>query len=288
MYDILNFKTYAKQMNDLTFTQYYYDLTLLVLSRIGYENLPNNINEKWIEKYLFSEGDCMFFKDDTLGYMVAKCSERELNHYDEPVYLTPTASNYHKTRAYKVGEECVLIRNNDLSIPTELKVRLFAWRLAEITRTQEININAQKTPLLIKCSDKQKLTLKNVYAQYNGNEPVIFADKNLDFNGLEVLKTDAPIVFDKLQQQKHQVMNEFLTLIGINNANQEKKERLVTDEVIANNEEIETFFNSMFKAREQAINEINKLFKLNIRVYKRVENKAVFEPQNDNLKDEVA
>ena len=285
MFDILQMKTMSKNLNNYTYTHYYYELTLLALSLFEWEGLPNNINEKWIEKYLFSNGECMFFKDPDLGLMVSKTTKQGLNVYNEPIELYPVASNYHNVKGYKVGKECVLIRNNDLSIPTEFKVNLYAYRLAEITRTQDININAQKTPILIKCSDKQKLTLKNVYNQYQGNEPVIFGDKTADWKELEVLKTDAPIIFDKLQLQKHQVMNEFLTMIGVNNANQDKKERLVDDEVQANNESVETFFNSMLKAREWACKEINRIFGTNISIKKRIQPRAISEDSEEVVKD---
>lgn len=289
MFDnIISMKSYAKNLNDHTFTHYYYKLSILAMSLFKWNNLPNGINEKWIERYLFTRGECMFFKDPTLGFMVAKTTREGLNYYDEPTDLRPVATNYTNTRSYKNGVECVLIRNNDISLPTDHEVMLTAYRLAEITRTQDININAQKTPILIKCTDKQKLTLRNVYAQWQGNEPVIFGDKNYGEFSMEVLKTDSPIVFDKLQVQKHQVMNEFLTYLGINNANMDKKERLVDDEVQANNEEVESFFNSMLKAREQACKEINELFGLNISVEKRIQKQCLNGAQNedDELEDE--
>ena len=281
MYDILNFKQFAKSLNNLTFTQIYYDLKLLALAVFKWDGLPNNMDERWIEKYLFDRGECMFYHDDALGYMVAGDNRNGINHYNDPVSLMPVAPSYFNPKKYTPGVDAVLIKNNDLSIPTNLKTQLYAYRLADIKRTQDININAQKTPVLIVCSDKQKLTLKNVYAQWSGNEPVIFGDKAVDFNEIQVMKTDAPIVFDKLQTQYHQVKNEYLTLIGINNANMDKKERLVDDEVQANNEEVKAFFNAMLKAREQACKEINRIFGLNISVSRRIEFTEVSEGSED-------
>lgn len=277
MYDdnVLVLSEHSKNINDLTYTDYYYRLMLLARTRFEWLNLPNGIDEKWIERYLFLDGKCMFFKDDNVGLMVSKFTDSGiLNFYDEPTELTPVATNYasFKTevnssiRPYKNGTECVLIRNNDIMIPTRYTIRLYAMRLAEIQRTIDVNITAQQTPTLITCTDKQKFSLMQVYKKWKGHEPVIYGDKTLDTNSMNVLKTEAPIVFDKLQLQKHAIWNEVMTFLGIDNANQDKKERLVTNEVESNNGQIELSASCMLKAREQACKQINELFGCNISV----------------------
>lgn len=264
--EILSTKAFMKNINDLTFTDYYYRLMLLARNVFKWENLPNGIDEKWIERFLYTDGKCMFFKDKDKGFMIAKCTPAgQLNYYDEPTMLRSYGTNYIGEDLIN-NEECILIRNNDEMIPTHLTIQLFALRLAEITRTIDININAQKTPVIILCSDKQKLTMKNVYRQWNGFEPVIYGDKNLDVDSIKVLNTDAPIVFDKLQIQKHDIWNECMTFLGINNANMDKRERLVDDEVQANNEQIELSASVMLKSRENAAKLINELFGTDIKV----------------------
>lgn len=267
MYDIIKMKSIAQELNNRTYTDYYYRLMLLARSIYKWENLPNGMDEKWIERYLFNDGKCVFFSDKDKGFMVAKFTESgELNFYDEPTRITPVATNYSNSESLMNNEQAIIIKNNDDMIPTSPTIQLYALRLAELTRTIDINIHAQKTPVLILCTEKQRTTLKQVYKQWNGFEPVIFGDKNLDIDGIKVLKTDAPIVFDKLQYQKHSIWNECMTFLGINNANQDKRERLVDDEVQANNEQIEQSAEIMFKARERAAEQINDLFKQNIKV----------------------
>ena len=268
MDDIINFNDYSKTLNNTTFRDYYNKLKLLAKSSFKWNNLPNGIKEKWIENYLFKEGKCMFFQDDTLGFMVAKCSEGgTVNHYDEATILRPVATNFKgNSKSYENNINCVLIGNNDDFIPSIDSVKMYAYRLTTISRTIDINIDAMKTPILITCSEKQRLSLKNVYKQWNGCEPVIFGSKDLDLEGVKVLKTDAPVVFDKLQIEKHAVWNEAMTFFGINNANMDKRERLVDDEVQANNEQVEMFAQTMLKARHEACEQINKMFGTNISV----------------------
>ena len=268
-YDTIKADSINKNLNDLTFSDYFYRLMLLARSVFKWENLPNGIDEKWIERFLFTEGRCMFFKDETKGYMITRCTPSGmLNHYDEPTMLTPYGTNLDLVdkKPKTFNEDCVLIRNNDEMIPTAPTIQLYALRLAEITRTIDINIVAQQTPTLILCSDKQRCSLKQVYKQWKGHEPVIYGDKSLDLSQFQVLKTDAPVVFPELQVQKHEIWNECLTFMGINNCNSQKKERLVNSEVHANDEQIEASANVMLKSRQKACELINKKYGLNIQV----------------------
>lgn len=282
---IVSMKSFAKQLNDLTFTDYYYRLMLLARSVFKWNNLPNGMNEKWIENFLFKYGECVFWKNPNTGFMVTQCNASgNLNNYEEPTKCFPVGLDI-PTTELKVGKDCVLIRNNDERVPTSFPVKLFAYRLAEISRTIDININAQKTPVLVVTTDKQKLTLKNIYSQWNGYEPVIYGDKNLDTPELlRVLKTDAPVVFPELQVQKQTIWNECLTFLGINNANTEKRERLITDEVEANNNHIDLSADCLLKSRQRACEEINKIFGTNISVELR-ENTEVLEEFTEEVEE---
>lgn len=270
-YPILGYKSMAKLLNDRIVTDYFYRLMLISKALFKWENLPNGIDEKWIERYLFTEGACLFYKDPTLGFMVAKMGENGmLNAYDEPTEVFPYATNYiYEGEQLINNSNCIIIRNNDDMIPTAPTIQLYAYKLTNIDRTIDTNIMAQKMPIVVKCTDKQKLSLKQAMNQRNDNEPVIYADKGLNTEEIQVLKTDAPIVFDKLQIQKHAVWNECMTFLGVNNANMDKRERLVTNEVEANNQQVQASEDVMLKARERACKLINKMFGTNIKVTRR-------------------
>lgn len=269
MFTMRTVKDKSKHLNDLTYTDYYYRLMLLARSVFKWNNLPNGIDEQWIERYLFFEGSCIFFHHDELGFMVSKSADGgQLNHYDEPTTLVPVFNNYQVSNIKPLTNNvnAVLIKNNDVMVPTAPTIELFARRIADLQRSIDININAMKTPVLIKCTDKQKISLKHTFNQWNGFEPVIYGDKNLDTDSMSALNLSAPVVFDKLQIQKNATMHECLTFLGINNANTDKRERLVDDEVQANNQQIALSASVMLKSRENAVNLINQMFGLNISV----------------------
>ena len=271
--DILNFKknTVAKVLNNRTYSDFYYRLSLLARSVFEWSGLPNGIDEKWIERYLFNEGYCMFFHDEEKGFMVARTAANgKLNEYDEPTKLYPVFNNScggQIAKSYINNENAVLIRNNDLYLPTRNTIDLFALRLTIIQRSIDSNVSAMKMSNLIRCSERQKNSFKHAFNQWNEFEPLIITDSDMELqDNFDVLKTDAPIVFDKLQLQKNAVWNEVMTFLGINNANMDKRERLVDDEVQANNEQIMLSAYTMLKSREMACKTLNEIFGLNISV----------------------
>lgn len=140
-------------------------------------------------------------------------------------------------------------------------MELFALRLYEAERTADINIKAQKTPVLLLMDEKQRLTMENLYSQYEGNRPVIFGDKNsLGENVIKAINTQAPFIADKIIDYKKEIWNEALTFLGINNIMVDKKERLITDEANSNNELINLNLQSYLAPREEACRQFNEKF----------------------------
>ena len=272
-YKLLSYKTVAQMANNMTFSYYYYKLMLIARALFNWEGLPNNMDERWIEKYLFTSGKCIFYKDPKLGYMVAGLAQQGgINCYGDPTDVYPVAENYvYEGEKLVNGVNCYIIRNNDLMIPTFPTVRHYSYKLCNIDRAIDTNIEAVKTPIIVRCSDKQRLSLKNAINQRKDNEPVIWSSDLADINDMvSTLETNAPVVFPQLQTQKHMILNEVFTDFGINNANMDKRERMVANEVEANNEQVKASEDVMLKAREEACKNINRIFPdLNISVKRR-------------------
>lgn len=251
--------------NKASYIQYYNRLVELSVAMFDWKNLPETIDARFLELALFSEGKCLFFKDEELGYLALRCAiGGGFNVYRIPIKRQAIASNgYHKELDIT---NSVLIFNNFLHTNSMLDVQIFAERLHNLDRTIEINTNAQKTPIMIRCDQNERLTMENLYMKYDGNIPVIYGDKSLNPNSLQVLKTDAPFLADKLTTLKSQIWNEALTYLGISNINISKKERMITDEVMRNQGGTIASRYSRLEARRMACDEINRMFGLNIDV----------------------
>lgn len=255
----------SAQINNQTYIDYYQRLMEFAINMFEWRNLPPSVDERFLELTLYEKGYCLYFNDEVVGNLALTCTIGGMLD----LYRIPTERRAFAVNGYNkicTSQDSVLIFNNYLHTPTILTIELFARRLYEIERTIDVNVKAQKTPTLVLASEQQRLTMKNLYMQYDGNEPFIFGDKDMEFDGIKCLKTDAPYVADKLQVLKHQIWNEALTFCGIENSNQDKKERLVADEVGSNYGNIEAQRNVMLNARRQAADKINRMFGTNIEV----------------------
>lgn len=258
-------QTEAFLQNQRTYLQYVNRLTELSISMFDWKNLPNTIDARFLELALFNDGMAVFFKDEVMGYLGLQVMiGGALDVYRIPITRTAFAQNGYQM---KLGpSNSVIIFNNMLHTNSILDVQEMSKRLYEIQRTIDVNVIQQKTPKIITCTENQRLVMKNLYAQYMGNEPFIFGDKNLDLSGIKTLDTTSPYVADKLYDLKTQYWNEALTYLGISNVNTVKKERMITDEVQRNlGGTIASRYSRLFM-RQQACEQINKMFGLNISV----------------------
>lgn len=266
-------------MNNRTYLQYYNRLTELAISMFEWKNLPATIDQRFLEMCLFCDGMCVFFQDEVLGYLSLQCMiGGKLNVYRIPMERRAYATNGYQRELD--GTNSVIIFNNYLHTNSMLDVEMFSKRLYNLDRAIDVNANAQKTPVLIQCDESQRLTMKNLYKQYEGNEPFIFGSKGLDANGLKVLQTGAPYVADKLYELKTQIWNEALTYLGISNINVVKKERMITDEVTRNQGGTVASRYSRLESRRQACRQINEMFDLDIWVDYREDYQDIEEQEN--------
>lgn len=252
--------------NNLTYVQYLNRLTELAISMFEWKNLPESVDARYIELRLFETGCMVYFNDEVMGNLCLDCiASGQFDVYGNPI-LRRAYSGYNNYQKLLKESDSVIIWNNYLHTNSVLDIKMFAKRLHNLDRIIDVNANAQKTPVLVQATEKQRLTLLNLYKEFDGNAPFIFGDKNLDLNSLKAISTNAPYVCDKIYTLKTQLWNEALTYLGISNINIQKKERLITDEVTRNQGGTIASRYSRLESRRQAADKINKMFGTNIEV----------------------
>ena len=277
-------------LNNGTYGFYLSRLTELAISMFEWKNIPESIDPRFLELTLFGDGQAVWFKDEELGEYLALqvIINGKLDVYRVPINRRAFAVNGYQRQL--TNKDSVIIYNNFLRSNSYSMCVLYAKKLYTLDRIIDVNANAQKTPVLITVGESQRLTAENVYQKWDGNQPVIYGDKNLDPNLLRVLKTDAPYVADKLYQLKTQYWNEALTYLGIANLNVQKKERLVSDEVVRSQGGVIASRYSRLEARREACKKINAMFGLDIDVDYREDfreidgNKLIQDTTGDGIK----
>ena len=270
----------ALELNNATFNDYLNRFKRIALSMFEWVNLPKSMDARYLEKCLFYNGQAALLKDKTYGFINTKAAANGyVNIYGLPTKINCFSYSYHSIRTlytglnenmtpaqmeYQKNNECILVMNNEDRLPTAGSLELFAWRLYNADRTCDVNIAAQKTPVMVITDEKQRLTMMQMYNQYNGNMPFIFGDKNLltDGNKIESISTRADYIVDKITDYKKEIWNEALTYLGINNIARDKKERLTENESNENNELVNLNLQAMLIPRMRACKEFNEKFGL--------------------------
>lgn len=267
----------AMMVNDLTYTDYLERLKRIAMSMFEWTNLPDSMDSRYLEQCLYYNGMAGMLYDDEYGFINTKAtSGGKINIYGLPTDLNCYSYGFHKNRRVYNGmdtpesdksTECILVMNNWDRTPTCTSIELFAYRMYQAQRSVDVNVSNQRFPLMVLVDDNQRLTMKNIFQQYDGNTPIIFGDKNqLSVDSIKSIKTDAPYVVDKLMDYKAQIWSEALTFLGINNNPAEKNERLISGEVNANNEVINMNLQAWFAPRKKAVEQFNKKYGTNIDV----------------------
>lgn len=260
-----SFAEWRLQENLREYNFYFKLYKRLLLSLFEWKNLPDGISSRFIEDKLFTNGLLIFF-DSAVGKVVTQATPIGLNGYEEPAgyraySLDGILNQYVKTT------ECVPIWNDMFIEPNVNNVNFFAKRLSNIEKTIDVNLEQLKNPYIVSCPEGQKNTVEQVFKQKTDGVPYIYVSNDYqEMVRVNVFNLDIKNHTKELEEVKRTILNEGLTFFGINNVNVLKRERLVTGEAEENDEQITINKNSMYKARLKAVEEINKMFGLEIEV----------------------
>lgn len=269
----------AEAVTMQTFQNYLHRFSILAQSRFKWDNLPENVTSRMIEKMLFKHGQFVFYhhtksyenlEDENIyadRYYTLPFTYESLDMYGDPINLHAYGLNGY---GYDVVSNVtgVIVRNNPIATNTYDTCLMFAQRLTNALRTQDLNIHLQKKPLIYICEESQKRTIREIMKKADSFEPYIMGVKNsLDLDtAIKVVNEPVQYIADKLTDYKNDLWNEILTFFGIS-MNSNKKERLVESEVASINHFATASINTMLESRREAMYAINNMYGLNIDVH---------------------
>lgn len=255
----------SAEMNNQQYRMYYEMLEQMACAIYRWEGLPEEIDQRFLELTLFNRGMSVFFWDEDYDayFAVQGAPSGAINMYQNPLeYIAYGANGFHRRMR---AADCVPIWNNYLRRPDINAMRIYARRLADIDRTVDVNLMAQKMPVFAIVPESQKLTVTNLMKQYAGNEPIIIgADGMFDPSAITYLNSGAPFIAPELLKAKQTVWAEVMTYFGIENTSISKAERVQSAEVDANDGQIEANRLVRLNCRREACRQINRKYGLEV------------------------
>lgn len=260
-----------------------------------WEGLPDEVNPSIIEEYLYSGGNVGFYYDvENMTYytLPAVASSNKFDVYGRPTEYTLITKNGDFRASFKnlvPNENFILIKNTTDSQSSKFFIDYYASHMAQNRTITDNNVLMLAKRLIVETKDKSLKDSLNIFKDIYNLSIAIFSTQkdeiNKNIDNVKVHSFDVDPKLNDLMSYFTFIKSECLTELGINNTGVEKKERLVVDEVNANNMQIlNGIAGQMLREREQAVEKINSLYGLNIRVSRRI---AEPEPIGEVVEDEI-
>ncbi|MBQ1355815.1 MAG: hypothetical protein IIY72_05000, partial [Solobacterium sp.] len=232
-------------------------------------NIPETWNKTMFLLTLYSYGYVGIFRTGKYGVIYNPCTVGGRNIFYEPAYvmlanpLLPELTG----KQLEIGTECALIRLTPDYMGILDLIGFYAEKMALASQGIDINIINSKLAYVFGAKDAtQAKSFKKMFDQITDGEPAVIVDKKL-FNDdgspnwqLFTQNLKQTYLADQLISDLRKIEDEFNTRIGIPNANTDKRERLITDEVNANNVETETLPELWLDNIKRGIDQAEKLF----------------------------
>lgn len=253
---ISNFKTY---------NMYFRQMLTLAENVFEFKNLPEFIDVSYLNKQLLRKGSVAFFEEDGLGLIALPYNVvGNLDVYGRPNRIEVFGNNsFHRILN---RDEYVIMYDNNGRYPLYLDICQMAERIALCVRTEDVNILHQRTPRVWKTSKDKELSLKNAINEIDSMQENVISYESLDIEDANVILAPAPYVTDKIDSHLKELWAEFFRLIGVANLQEQKRERVIVDEMVASQGGTIASRFSRFEPRKEAIEKINKKFNADIQV----------------------
>lgn len=262
------------------------------LSRYDIENLPETCDKRVIKESLLFHGGVAYFEkegnllalpcapdgDVNINGDVKKGFVYGRNGYNQKIGLhirgAEEASLLNKTYSSTSEEPSgVYVRENEINYPFINTVISYASRTADAMRSLDVIRENIKTPYLVTCEESVLPTVKQFFEDKKKNVDKIVSTGIFSADKVNILPI--PVLPEALKSCTDLIEwynNKYDEACGINNnANPDKKERLLVDEINANNESTNTPIEHIIDYLQEEHDYVNKLYGTNIKIIKRKE-----------------
>lgn len=246
-------------------------------------DLPETWARNYFEYVLFGMGFGAVVNTDAFGVIFQQCGLQGLNVYYQPTKAIISNRLLKGVLNPTVGLQTEIIKlQPDYTSIVDI-VSFYAQKIALAAESVDMNLINSKLSYIFICPDSTiARSMKKLYDEVAKGNPAAFADKRLfDDEGkpkwaafAQDLK--ANYIAGELLADTRTIINDFDSLVGIPNANTTKRERMLTDEINANNVETQTLSELWLEELTESFAKVNDMFGLALKVERR------FADESDN------
>ena len=260
-------KIKTKMKNDMTFATYYSQLKHLAVISFKWNNLPDDIDPVFLEEMLYQYGMVAVFKDPIVGLVALPAIQAggfTITNMPKMVRAFSPRTGFSQLLKYSPAlesTECVLIHNTNRDLNSAMFkgiVAMYADRLTEMKRTEDVNVYAQRTPVTMVVPEGQVETYTNLLDRYNNFGQIVFGYKGLDVDAVKSINTDAPFVANQVDELFVKTWNEAVSFLGISSVGVSKRERVTLNESLMSMGSTVGFRQVRQEPREWAVSRINE------------------------------
>ena len=270
-----------KNVDPKSTTFFYYQRMLLrkAMSVFELTGCPDNWDLDYVLEKIFVNG-YICISDTAAGILPLECGISGINVYNHPttcIIANPVLGNFEKT----IDENCALVKLQYNYTGIMDIITHYATKLSECDASIAVNLMNSKVAFIGLVGSKQQAqSMKLMYDKIAQGEPAVFV-RGDQINSDNILYNHVKenYIASEVQRLKRQIMSEFLTEIGVNNANTDKRERLTDNEVEVNDHEIQLNSAYWLEQMREGFDKANKLFGLSVKL----DTKKVYNTEQEDI-----
>jgi len=244
-----------------------------VISVFEFEGLPEEWADNYFKYVLFGYGVIAVIYTDKYGVICQDCGLSGFDVFYQPTRCIIANPHLPGLKEFKIHENCEIIKlQPDYGSVMDL-VTTYADLMALALETTGANLLNSKLSYVFFAENKTAAeSFKKLYDRVASGEPMAVIDKNLLMEDgtpawqMFTQNVGQNYITDRLLNDMKTLEDQFNTVIGVPNANTQKRERMITDEVNANNVDTQCRVNLWLETMNKDIEQVNKMFNTDIKV----------------------
>lgn len=255
--------------------------------------VPDSWDYDYMLENLFMYG-YLAITDTSIGVIPLRCGITGINVFDHPttaIFANPVLGNFERNLyGNNPATDCALVKLQYDFMGAMPIINRYAALLALCDNSISVNLRNSKVAFIGFVSSKQQAaTVEKMYSDIDRGKPAVYVKRGDGITSEDIYYNHVKETYiaNDVQLLKQSIKNDFLTEVGLNNANTDKRERLIVDEVNANNDEVQANVQHWLDNIREGLRRANSLFGLNLSVKLRKFDGGKADAENENAKQNV-